>query len=182
MLPVMGCTVTSPCSIKRWYPHAAHFLMITRDVKQWDRIGQNHSLCFTVPSRTVFNGHPHYKTNSTWKLEVGSVIIQCQLLAVRWRNVTSSHWKCSVKGQCWFEWSFCLRLCLMMDWVLPLQIKIRVFSSKVNVLRVLLNNMMENSKEAWIFIYWIIDSRTKKHFPSLSIIILLIKLYVGVLS
>lgn len=42
------------------------------------------------------------------KPEVGSAIAQCQLLAVRWRNVTPSHWKCPVNGQCRFEWGFCL--------------------------------------------------------------------------
>ncbi|KAF7661473.1 hypothetical protein LDENG_00260950 [Lucifuga dentata] len=32
--------------------------------------------------------------------EVGPAIIQHQLLAIRWRNVTSSLWKCPVNGQC----------------------------------------------------------------------------------
>lgn len=80
-----------------WCPHTTTF---TWSHVMWSS-DQKLSLCFSVPSRTLFNRHPHYTANM--KPEWCSAIIQCQLWAVRRRNVTSSHWKCPVNGQCRFE-------------------------------------------------------------------------------
>ncbi len=83
ILHVMGCRVNSPCRIRQRCPHAATF---TWSHVMWSsNIRQIHSLCFTVSSRTVFSRHRHYATNkqSREKPDVGSAIIQCQLLACK---------------------------------------------------------------------------------------------------
>lgn len=119
-LHVMGCRVTSHRTIKHRCLHAATFTW--SHVMRNSDIRQNNSLCSTVPHPGQFSAVLIIQPKSRRKPEMGSAVIQCQLLAVRLRNVTPSHWKCPVNGRCPFEWSFCLCLCLMMDWGLPLQI------------------------------------------------------------
>lgn len=146
-LRVMGCTVTSHRMIKHWCPHSH---TTARGAKQWDGMRHNHLLCSTVASKKVSDHHPHYATNKDTP-EVGSVIVQWQLLVSRWRNVTSSQWKCPFKGQCWFEWSFCL--CLMTDWGLPLQIYICAFWSEVSAAPKR-DGARHKSKETCEYLFW----------------------------
>lgn len=95
-----------------WCLHAATF---TWSHVMWSSdIRQDNSLCSTDPSRRVFSC-PHYTTSKQTQACWALLLFRGQLLAVRWRNVTPSHWKYPVNGQCRFQWSFCL-LSFMMDW------------------------------------------------------------------